>query len=140
MRTALQRLLKVPAVEGLRTRIESASARAYCRLHGVPHIEAVFDRQYYLSRYPDVRESGMDSLFHYLRFGATELRQPHPWFHTGYYLKRYPDVSRSGINPLIHFLHCGAFEGRQPHPEFDSLFYLENNPDVAGHIPLVHFI
>jgi GT2 family glycosyltransferase/glycosyltransferase involved in cell wall biosynthesis len=103
---------------------------------------ALFDPAYYRATYHDVAANGMDPLFHFLRFGAREHRNPHPLFDTGYYLHQNPDVARSGYNPLLHFLRFGGLEGRSPHPAFDAAFYLASNPDVAAARvnPLLHFL
>jgi len=105
-------------------------------------LNSLFDPKYYVSMNPDVAVSGVDPLFHFLRYGAREKRQPHPLFDTGYYLERYADVARSGKNPLLHFLRFGGLEGRWPSPDFDSAFYLASNPDAAAKKinPLVHFL
>ena len=102
----------------------------------------VFDADYYRSTYPDVAGAGTDPLFHFLRYGARELRNPHPLFDTGYYLSQQPDVARSGHNPLLHFLRFGGLENRNPHPAFDTAFYAAGNPDLAARRlnPLVHFL
>ncbi len=102
----------------------------------------LFDRKYYLSLNPDVVESGVDPLFHFVWCGGSEGRQPHPLFDSRYYLDRYPDVARSGHNPLFHFLRFGGHEARSPHQAFDSAFYLASNSDVAATKtnPLVHFV
>jgi GT2 family glycosyltransferase/glycosyltransferase involved in cell wall biosynthesis len=86
--------------------------------------------------------SGMDPLFHFLRFGASEGRKPHPLFDPVYYLNRYADVARSKQNPLVHFLRFGGIEGRCPHPDFDGAFYLRARPDLLAKKmnPLVHFL
>lgn len=72
----------------------------------------LFDHAWYLRRYPDVRKKGMDPLKHYLRYGATEGRDPGPGFSTRDYLRRYPDVATSGVNPLLHYVRYGIGEGR----------------------------
>jgi hypothetical protein len=103
-------------------------------------VEVLFDREYYIARYPDVLASGLEPLQHYLEHGVAEKLDPHPLFSTAFYLDHYPDVAKADINPLQHYLSCGGFEGRDPNPVFDSSFYLENNPDAAGKNPLVHYI
>lgn len=40
----------------------------------------LFDAQYYLDKYPDVVASGMDPIWHYVRFGEKEGRQPSQFF------------------------------------------------------------
>jgi Methyltransferase domain len=37
-----------------------------------------FDADWYLKKYPDVAESGMDPVIHYIQFGASEGRDPGP--------------------------------------------------------------
>jgi hypothetical protein len=72
---------------------------------------ALFDKQWYLDRYPDVRAAGADPLAHYLAHGVNEGRDPSAAFSTSGYLVRYPDVPR-GLNPLAHYLRYGRGEGR----------------------------
>jgi len=68
----------------------------------------LFDADWYLNRYPDVVESGLDPLDHYARFGGFEGRWSGPEFHGRWYEERYPDVTLSGLNPLAHFALHGA--------------------------------
>lgn len=72
----------------------------------------LFDREWYLNTYRDVRESGTDPLEHFLSHGGKEGRDPGPNFSTSRYLERYPDVAAAGIDPLSHFVLFGAAEGR----------------------------
>jgi hypothetical protein len=104
--------------------------------------DLVFDAKYYLERYPEAAESGLDPVADYFQTGWREHRNPHPIFDTDFYLQRYPDVAASGMNPLVHYVTVGAREGRDPHPLFQSRYYLDQNPDVAasGINPLVHFV
>jgi glycosyltransferase involved in cell wall biosynthesis len=73
----------------------------------------LFDHTYYGTAYPDVREKGRDPIWHYVKNGAAEGRDPSPTFSTIYYLRRYADVARSGQNPLAHYVLHGFNEGRQ---------------------------
>jgi hypothetical protein len=73
---------------------------------------ALFDRDWYLSHYPDVRSRKMDPVGHYLKYGAKEGRDPCAAFSTVGYLSRYPDVGALGINPLVHYIKHGRKEGR----------------------------
>ncbi|MGA7386138.1 MAG: hypothetical protein WBW81_16015 [Methylocella sp.] len=127
----------------------SAPWRAYKRggsrlrrlLHG-KKMNPLFDREWYLEQYPDVRAGELDPYDHYLRHGAAEGRDPSPLFDTSWYLQQNPCVKDSGENPLVHFYSVGAKEGRDPIPLFDVKWYLEQNPDVReeGVNPLKHFI
>ena len=45
----------------------------------------LFDADFYLDRYPDVRAAGMNPLLHYILHGAAEERKPNAWFQPEYY-------------------------------------------------------
>ena len=61
-----------------------------------PHAEAVamirdsglFDVAWYLDSYPDVADSGLDPIEHYLTIGAAKGYNPHPLFDTGFYARQ----------------------------------------------------
>lgn len=76
----------------------------------------LLDPEWYHARYPDVRMLGMDAAEHYLRIGASLLRDPGPAFSTAYYLAAHPDVAQAGVNPLWHYLAHGCDEGRRIAP------------------------
>jgi len=116
-----------------------------------------FDRDWYLSTYPDVALSGADPLEHYLLHGVAEKRNPSPRFDTADYLSRHPEVAGSGLNPLLHYvLHGRAKATRQaealpggPTPVFADLrasvkpgeAYEDPDPSIAaGTEPLVKAI
>lgn len=103
---------------------------------------AFFDRDWYLSSYPDVRRSGRDPFAHYMTKGWREGRNPHPLFDTAYYLDGNDDVRLAGVNPLVHFLSNGWREDRDSHPLFSLDWYNEKNPGVraSGLNPLLHYI
>jgi hypothetical protein len=63
-------------------------------------------------QYPDVANSGMDPIEHFVRFGAAEKRNPTEFFDIKFYLNRYQDVAKSTINPYVHYLKFGKEEGR----------------------------
>jgi glycosyltransferase involved in cell wall biosynthesis len=100
--------------------------RAEGRFGGVPGLDALdrfrsnplFDRDWYLRRYPDVEAGATDPYVHYYLHGAAEGRDPSPLFNTNWYLEQNPDVKASGVNPLLHYYLHGAAEGRDPHPLF----------------------
>ena len=47
----------------------------------------LFDSDYYLFKAPDVKQTGINPLLHFLVTGASELRKPHALFDTEFYLK-----------------------------------------------------
>ena len=112
----------------------------------------LFDRDWYLRRYPDVAAAGEDPAHHFAVHGAAERRSPGPNFDAEAYLTTYPDVAASGVNPLLHYLQWGMAEGRDPQleariravaasPLFDAAWYLRQYPDVAaaGEDPARHY-
>ena len=72
----------------------------------------LFDSEWYLQQYPDVRISRQEPIEHYLLNGAQEGRNPSATFDTNWYLNSYPDVRAVGINPLVHYIEHGEAEGR----------------------------
>jgi lipopolysaccharide biosynthesis protein len=76
----------------------------------------LFDRAWYLNRYPDVRTAGVDPAFHYVAYGGTDYRDPSPLFDSGWYATYYPDIAAKRVNPLVHYLRHGIKEGRHPNP------------------------
>ena len=80
------------------------------------HASGLFDIEWYLKVYPDVKASGLDPIVHYLNHGWKESRQPSPYFDGVWYLQRYEDVQKSGLNPLVHYLKYGIGEGRTSSP------------------------
>ncbi len=102
----------------------------------------IFDAEWYLAAYEDVRESGTEPAAHYLQDGAREGRDPGPAFSTLYYLANAPDVAEAGTNPLLHYLADGVPEGRNPSAGFDTRYYLAAHSDVAeaGANPLEHYL
>lgn len=80
---------------------------------GLPDL---FDAQWYLHRYPDVRASGADPWQHYLAHGAAEGRNPGPFFDTAHYLQQCPEARQSGLPALLHYLQAGQQQGIDPSP------------------------
>ena len=72
----------------------------------------LFDAEWYLNRYPDVKSKEIDPFLHYLNSGYKEGRWPSENFDTNYYCEQYPDVVKSGLNPLIHYALYGIKENR----------------------------
>jgi lipopolysaccharide biosynthesis protein/glycosyltransferase involved in cell wall biosynthesis len=77
----------------------------------------LFDQNYYLKMYADIRADNIDALTHFCTFGWKEKRNPGPFFNTRFYCEKYSDVSQTGINPLIHYVRYGKNENRLTKPE-----------------------
>lgn len=72
----------------------------------------MFDVRWYLEHYPDVADTGVDPVMHYVRNGAAESRNPSAWFDTAFYLGQNPDVAATGMNPFRHYVEFGSKEER----------------------------
>lgn len=112
-----------------------------------------FDVEFYLARYPDVKDSGMNPVAHFELYGWRECRSPTNWFSTTSYLKAHSDVLAADINPFWHYVVAGRGEGRLLQDggsvddvellrgEFDEKFYFLTNPDLPTDIDtLGHFM
>jgi hypothetical protein len=73
----------------------------------------LFDAEWYLETYADVRQAQLDPYRHYIMYGWRELRDPSEEFSTLRYLEQNPDVLWEGVCPLIHFEQVGRAEGRE---------------------------
>jgi GT2 family glycosyltransferase len=129
----------------IRYSLDRMSCRRWREYHSLKKeikAQPLFDAQWYLSQYPDVKLAKSSLLYHYYYFGADEGKNPNPYFDTRWYLNEYPDVTRIGMNPLLHYLKYGVEEGRNPNPNFNTRWYLSEYPDVArsGMNPLAHYL
>lgn len=96
----------------------------------------LFDREFYLLKYPDVAASGMDPLIHYSTFGWKEGRNPNLWFDSLFYRDDNPDIAQKLQNPLLHFIQTGFREGRRPNPEQVKVGRRLVVALLAGRLPL----
>ncbi|HLH42077.1 MAG TPA: hypothetical protein VKV74_03750 [Bryobacteraceae bacterium] len=104
-------------------------------------LRRIFDREFYLRKYPDVADAGVDPFRHYLEYGASEGRKPHPLFDHDYYLLCCREGRQPSEPSILHFLKCPVPAGN-PHPLFDCESYLLAHPDVAKRKvnPLLHYL
>ena len=63
----------------------------------------LFDEGFYLSRYLDVTQLGLNPLMHYIEHGVHERREPNADFDTQRYLAQHPDLLERGVNPLLDY-------------------------------------
>lgn len=73
----------------------------------------LFDSRYYLKNNRDVRQADIDPLWHFVKFGWREGRNPSEVFDTCYYLETNRDVSNANVNPLTHYIRYGKKEERR---------------------------
>lgn len=130
----------------LRARLPSADGASYAAQTAdnlsVMRESGLFDAAFYLERYPDVSEAGLDPLAHFDQFGWREGRKPNAIFDPAWYLRTYPDVGAEDVNPLVHYARSGWREGRDPAPTFSTAGHLAAHPDIAeaGEEPLAHYL
>ena len=78
----------------------------------------LFDSEWYLKNYDDVKKCGKDPIIHYIQFGWKEGRNPSEDFDSIQYLKKRPDVAAMEMCPLVHFVKFGKNEvNKQEHKE-----------------------
>tara|TARA_R100001244_G_scaffold25108_2_gene25225 strand:- start:15896 stop:20158 length:4263 start_codon:yes stop_codon:yes gene_type:complete len=74
--------------------------------------EVVFDTEYYLQNNPDIKQTEIDPLYHFINFGEQEGRQPNSYFSPTFYKKLNADVREAGTSAFEHFCAHGFYEGR----------------------------
>ena len=110
-----------------------AAAARIRRMTRTIRASPLFDPEWYVARYDDVRESGTDPALHYVSQGAAQGRDPGPRFSTSYYVETYPDVLTTDYNPLEHYELFGRAEGRQTTPARRGVhFAVARNLDASG--------
>lgn len=77
----------------------------------------LFDENYYLNSYEDIKQNNLNPLKHFCKYGWKEDRNPSKLFDTLFYLQRYKDIKDSGQNPLLHYIKYGQKENREIVPE-----------------------
>lgn len=82
----------------------------------------LFDSGYYLKNYQDVRKADVNPLWHFVRLGWKEGRNPSSIFDTNFYMRNNWDVRQLNVNPLIHYIKFGKEEGRQPRAKSNSIY------------------
>ena len=70
---------------------------------------SLFDRNWYLEQYPDVKADGTDPARHYAEHGWRERRDPGPQFSTKKWLKEHPGFEPVDCNPLTNYLRLRDF-------------------------------
>ncbi len=97
--------------------IAHISKKSY--LYMIIKFSGLFDAEWYVKTYPEVRYWKKSPLSHYLRNGYKHGYDPSPRFSSKQYYIDNPDAYYKGINPLIHYLTFGRKNGAtyMPHIE-----------------------
>ncbi|MEM5813139.1 MAG: glycosyltransferase family A protein [Candidatus Aenigmatarchaeota archaeon] len=89
----------------------------------------LFDEDYYLENNPDVKEAGIDPLYHFIVAGWKEGRNPSRKFNINLYKSVNQDVK--DVNPLLHYILYGVKEARPLRP-FSKDKYIFNVSNLCG--------
>jgi len=101
----------------------------------------LFDAGWYLHRYPDVKDSGLDAAMHYLHLGAAEDRRPNVLFDPDWFDPLSESRSRRPT-PLEQYLALPVDKRPSTHPLVDPDWYRQRHSDRLGreHDVLEHFL
>jgi len=83
----------------------------------------LFDVPYYQKSYQASNTRWFHPVWHYVKVGWMEGKNPSPDFDTVYYIRENKDIRKAKLNPLVHFIQYGQTEGRPPNPSSS------NNPN-----------
>lgn len=102
-----------------RTFKDGSASKLTATINRAEHIatSGLFNEAWYLQRYPEVADSGMTAIEHFIQVGADKSYCPSELFDTSWYLENYNDVAQGTINPLIHYILHGKAEQRHCLPE-----------------------
>ncbi|MGH7155231.1 MAG: glycosyltransferase family 2 protein, partial [Acetobacteraceae bacterium] len=89
----------------------------------------LFNGVWYREHYADVITSQLDPLLHYLRFGARELRNPHPRFDAAWYAEQHLEAA---VNPLLYHMLFGRQRGWPIARPIDVAAFLPSTGTVAA--------
>jgi len=106
-------------------------------------LKRIFDGDFYLNIYPDIRDAGIDPLKHYCEFGSTEGRLPNALFDPIYYREKNMDADDT-TEPIVHYVKNNSKQ-LDTHPLFDAKYYsqklkLINETIDEGETLLEHFL
>jgi GT2 family glycosyltransferase len=101
---------------------------------GPPPQSRLFDASYYLRHNAGVLLPGETAWDHFLRVGASEMRNPNLLFDIRYYREANPELEELDENPLLHFEREGRAAGLTHHWLFSEAEYRSLNPDLPPEI------
>ena len=87
---------------------QTEAAKYYLLIENSKH----FNKEWYLSSYPEVKNSKKDPVLHYLTEGSKRGYNPSADFQADIYFWLNPDLKRD-INPLLHYERTGKKQGRK---------------------------
>lgn len=103
-------------------------------IHIVKH-SGLFDEEWYVSMYPDVRYYKKSPVEHFIKYGYRLGCDPSARFSLRLYEEAHPEASSDVTNPLLHYLKKGKKKGYEIFPHCDKAelkqMWLENNKPVV---------
>jgi capsular polysaccharide biosynthesis protein len=138
-----------PALRRLEAAIESTANGnadpenvAVLRTMRVLLLSGLFDAQFYLKKYPDIRATKDDPLEHYVWHGDKEGRWPNAAFSPSFYRRELLTSVPAEQNALEHYVKEGERSGAKPSSAFDPRAYLAANPGLCEFVdrPLFHYL
>lgn len=72
-----------------------------------------FNEEFYIRKYPNMKDSSFNSLIHYMFHGYNENKIPSENFSPKFYLKSYKNVKKMKMNPLVHYVLYGRNENKK---------------------------
>jgi hypothetical protein len=136
----LYHYLKFGFAEGRRPVPESAAPDSSAQDEAKIGASGIFDVNYYLAMYPDVRESGLSALGHFCAFGWREGRRPNPYFDTSWYARTYLPSPSPETNPVFHYITIGERNQCKPSVCFDPAWYRMEYGVPADELALRHYL
>ncbi|MEQ1666689.1 MAG: hypothetical protein ABL927_15090, partial [Bdellovibrionales bacterium] len=92
----------------------------------------LYEKDYYLLRYPESKGFVNDGALHFILIGDRQGLLPSPVFDPSYYRAQASHLPfSSSCNSILHYALIGRYFGKSPSPYFDLNYYLKANPDVA---------
>ena len=116
----------------------SVQAAEYSNIYNGVDYSEVFDAEYYLNSYSDLKNAfGNNSaaaLSHFVNNGMREGRVGRAEFNPWYYKSQYVDLQKAFGNDMtlyyIHFKNSGIVEGRRGSEIYDPYSYLGYNQSL----------
>jgi hypothetical protein len=108
-------------------------------LESIVQSSGLFDRDWYLARYPESRGDA-DLVAHFCRDGWRRGLQPNAYFQTEWYARTYRAELAADENPLLHYIRRGERENAWPSAHFDPEWYRQENALSEDESPLSHYL
>jgi GT2 family glycosyltransferase len=87
----------------------------------------LFDPVWYITTQADLRGRKLDAVSHYVEYGASERRDPHPLFDAEWYFAS-AKIEHLKVNPVVDYLRKHSSQKLSPHPLFDVEWYFSQLP------------